>query len=427
MIEQLYQQYLKHRAVSTDTRHIEKGAIFFALKGPNFNANAFAEEALAKGASIVVIDEEKYKTDDRCFLVPDVLQALQQLAIHHRKQLKIPVIGLTGSNGKTTTKELIKAVLSTKYKVIATAGNLNNHIGVPLTLLSIRPEHEIAIIEMGANHVGEIKDLSLIAQPSHGMITNIGKAHLEGFGGFEGVIRAKSELYDFLIKNEGKIFVNSQNDILRNMAKRMKKPLFYPAEGDYYHCEFIEASPFVKINAENGTAITTHLIGEYNFENIAAALCIAKFFDVESYKANQAIESYVPANNRSQIIKKDKLTIILDAYNANPSSMSSALENLNKMPGQPKVVILGSMKELGENSQQEHELIGKQLAKQALDSIYLLGQEFEAAKKYLPHAFHTNDKNTLKAALKESTFNSATVLIKGSRSMGLEDVVEDIN
>jgi len=427
MIEQLYQHYLKYRVVSTDTRHIEKGAIFFALKGPNFNANAFAEEALAKGASIVVIDEEKYKTDDRCFLVPDVLQALQQLAIHHRKQLTIPVIGLTGSNGKTTTKELIKAVLSTKYKVIATAGNLNNHIGVPLTILAIKPEYEIAIIEMGANHIGEIKDLSLIAQPSHGMITNIGKAHLEGFGGFEGVIRAKSELYDFLIKNDGEIFVNSQNDILRNMAKRMKKPLFYPAKGDFYHCEFVEAAPFVKIIAENGTAITTHLIGEYNFENIAAALCIAKFFEVESNKANIAIESYVPANNRSQIIKKDELTIILDAYNANPSSMSSALENLNKMPGQHKVVILGSMKELGENSQQEHEMIGKQLAQQALDSVYLLGQEFEAAIKYLPDAFHTNNKNALKAALKETPFKGATVLIKGSRSMGLEEVVEDIN
>jgi len=426
MVEELYQHFLKTPKISTDTRKIEKGSIFFALKGPNFNANKFAKEALEKGASYVVIDEEEYLLEENCMLVPDVLTTLQELARHHRKQLNIPFIGLTGSNGKTTTKELISTVLSQKYNVLSTKGNLNNHIGVPLTILSITNEHEIAVIEMGANHVGEIQALCEIALPTHGLITNIGKAHLEGFGGFDGVIRAKSELYHHLIKTNGTVWINSQNEILSNMAKRFKDPLFYPAKGDYYHCEFVGASPFVKIQTDN-TVIETNLVGKYNFENIAVALCIGQFFEVPVDKAEDAVRNYTPSNNRSQIIKKGNTTIILDAYNANPSSMASALENLSQMNAEHKAVILGDMKELGENSADEHQKVGELLSKGGLSKVFLFGPEFEAAKSVVSDACFTNDKDILKSEVKKADFKNTVVLIKGSRSMGLEEVVDLIS
>jgi UDP-N-acetylmuramoyl-tripeptide--D-alanyl-D-alanine ligase len=265
MIGRIYKHYLELRSISTDTRKIEAGSLFFALKGPNFNANKLAAEALKKGARLCIVDDPDYANDERCILVEDVLESLQALAKHHRAQLTIPVIGLTGSNGKTTTKELITTALSAKYNVVATSGNLNNHIGV---LLSILPKHEIAVIEMGANHVGEIEFLCSISNPTHGLITNIGKAHLEGFGGIEGVIRGKSELYQHLIKKDSVVWINSSNPILSNMAKRFKAPLFYPAKGDYYHAEFISASPEILLKADNGDEILTHLVGAYNFENI---------------------------------------------------------------------------------------------------------------------------------------------------------------
>ncbi|MEP2771083.1 MAG: UDP-N-acetylmuramoyl-tripeptide--D-alanyl-D-alanine ligase [Fulvivirga sp.] len=423
MVEALYQHFLESRKISTDTRKIEPGSIFFALKGPNFNANEFAAEALEKGASLAVIDEEKYNTDDRFFLVDDVLLALQALANHHRHQLSIPIIGLTGSNGKTTSKELVANVLSKKYKVCATIGNLNNHIGVPLTLLSITEDHKIAIVEMGANHVGEIAALCKIAQPTHGFITNIGKAHIEGFGGFEGIIRGKSELYQHLIQSNGTVWINSQNEILSNMAKRFKNPYFYPAKNDYYHCKLIDASPFVRIETEN-QQIQTQLIGSYNFENIAVALCIGKFFDVPAPDAELAIKEYNPSNNRSQIINKESNTIILDAYNANPSSMEKALENLNTMDANKKAVILGDMKELGESSAAEHEQIGKILSKMSLNQIFLFGPEFEPAKQHLPNAFYTKDKEELSKLIAEENIQDTLLLIKGSRSMGLETILE---
>ena len=285
-VQQLYQKYLECGAVCTDTRQILKGSIFFALKGPTFNANAFAEEALQKGAAFAVVDEPAFAKNERCLLVEDGLKSLQQLASYHRSQLKIPVIGLTGSNGKTTSKELLNAVLRKKYKTFATKGNLNNHIGVPLSILAIDSSVEIAVIEMGANHVGEIAELSTIANPTHGFITNIGKAHTGMFGGFENVIRAKSELYQYLVSNNGQVFINSQNPILKNMAKRFGSPLFYPAHGDYYRAELISADPFVKFKAENGEEVQTQLVGAYNFENIASALCIGKFFGVEAKLAN---------------------------------------------------------------------------------------------------------------------------------------------
>ncbi|MDX1627046.1 MAG: UDP-N-acetylmuramoyl-tripeptide--D-alanyl-D-alanine ligase [Fulvivirga sp.] len=424
MRSKLYQHFLKYPKICTDTRKIEPDCIFFALRGPNFNANEFAEEALEKGASLAVVDQEKFKNGDRYMLVDNVLETLQELAKHHRQRLTIPIIGLTGSNGKTTTKELINAVLSQEYNVYATKGNLNNHIGVPLTILSIRPDHEMAIVEMGANHVGEIQQLCEIAQPTHGMITNIGKAHLEGFGGIEGVIRGKSELYHHLIQNEGEVWINSQNEILSNMAKRFSKPMFYPSKEDFYHCKLLHETPYVVIQTEEGETVTTHLVGKYNFENIAAALCIGKYFKVSSQKAHQAIEAYNPSNNRSQVIKKGDNTIILDAYNANPSSMRSALENLWTVSNKHKVVILGDMKELGEDSEEEHQLVGQMLSEHNLSGIYLLGPEMKAAKNKLPQAFHTEDKKELLSELKNQKFKKTAILIKGSRSMALEEVMD---
>jgi UDP-N-acetylmuramoyl-tripeptide--D-alanyl-D-alanine ligase len=423
-IQNLYQKYRASGKVSTDTRQITPGSVFFALKGEKFNANEFAAEALAKGASYAVIDEPRYATDDRYVVVEDVLAALQKLARHHRDQLNIPFIGLTGSNGKTTSKELLHAVLSKKYKTLATKGNLNNHIGVPLTVLSIDDSIEIAVIEMGANHLGEIAQLCSIANPTHGFITNIGRAHIGMFGGVENIIRAKSELYQHLIQTKGQVFINSQNPILFNMSKRFVKPLFYPGGGDYYHCEFLGADPFLKIRSESGEEIITQLIGDYNFENVAAALCIGKYFEVKSTEANKAISEYSPGNMRSQIVKKGTNTIILDAYNANPSSMSAAIENLATMRAEKKVAIVGDMFELGDDAETEHLAIGKLLAAKQFDAVYLCGSLMRAAVRELPSANYFEKKEDLLNELKKNPLLRATILIKASRGIGLESVVD---
>jgi UDP-N-acetylmuramoyl-tripeptide--D-alanyl-D-alanine ligase len=422
-IASLYQLYLKSGKVSTDTRQIAPGSLFFAIKGPKYNANAFAQEALSKGASYAVVDEKEYVIGEQTILVQDGLTALQQLAMYHRDQLEIPVIGLTGSNGKTTSKELVNAVLSKKYKTLATKGNLNNHIGVPLTILSIDSSVEIAIIEMGANHVGEIALLSSIAMPTHGFITNIGKAHIGTFGGFENIIRGKSELYQHLITQDGVVFINSQNPILANMAKRFKKPLFYPAKGDYYQSQLISADPFIKIETEEGKILNTQMIGSYNFENIAAALCIGNYFGVEPAKAEQAVVEYVPGNMRSQIIQKGTNTIILDAYNANPSSMQAAVESLAGMKAKNKVAILGDMYELEEEAEKEHRTLGKLLQEKKLDRVYLCGTLIRAAKEECPAARHFETRELLIDELKKNPITDSTILVKASRGMGLEGVV----
>jgi UDP-N-acetylmuramoyl-tripeptide--D-alanyl-D-alanine ligase len=423
-IHKLYQKYRESGKVSTDTRQIAPGSVFFALKGDTFNANEFAAEALSKGASLAVVDEAKYAVDERYFLVENSLLALQELARYHRGQLKIPVVGLTGSNGKTTSKELLNAVLSRKYKTYATKGNLNNHIGVPLTLLAIDNSVEIAIVEMGANHVGEIALLCSIANPTHGLITNIGKAHIGTFGGFENIIRAKSELYQHLITTHGQVFINSENEILSNMAKRFAKPLFYPAKGDYYHCELLASDPFLRIKAESGEAITTQLVGGYNFENAAAALCIGKFFGVDSAQANQAVAAYAPGNMRSQILKKGSNTIILDAYNANPSSMTAAIENLAGMKGEKKVAILGDMFELEQEAEAEHRAIGKLLKLKNFSQVYLCGKLMKSAQQELPSALLFEKKEDLMAELKRNPVSGSTILVKASRGIGLETIVE---
>jgi UDP-N-acetylmuramoyl-tripeptide--D-alanyl-D-alanine ligase len=425
-IEKLYQKYSISKTISTDTRQITPDSVFFALRGDRFNANEFAAEAIAKGARYAVIDDEKYRTSDQFILVPDVLETLQKLARYHRDRLNIPVLALTGSNGKTTSKELVNAVLNKKYRTHATKGNLNNHIGVPLTLLSIGADVELAVVEMGANHLGEIALLCGIANPTHGFITNIGKAHIGTFGGFENIIRGKSELFQHLITHGGQVFINSANPVLANMAKRFKDPLFYPSKGDYYHAELVSADPMVKVRAENGEVIETNLIGGYNFENIAAALCIGKYFGVEASQANRAVAAYVPGNMRSQVIKKNSNTIILDAYNANPSSMEAAIVNLATMKARNKVLILGDMFELEGEADKEHQAIGKLIKEKGLTNVYLCGSLFKSALHEIPAAKYFTKKEELISELKQFPLRDATVLVKASRGIGLETIVDHL-
>ncbi len=422
--EKLYEKFLETGKISTDTRQIAEGSIFFALRGDKFNANEFAQQALEKGARYAVVDDSTYAKDPRCILVDDSLKALQELAKYHRTKLTIPVIGLTGSNGKTTSKELLNAVLSKKFKTYATKGNLNNHIGVPLSILSVDKSIEIAVIEMGANHVGEIALLCSIANPTHGFITNIGKAHIGTFGGFENIIRGKSELYQQLIVNNGIVFINSQNTILANMAKRFKNPYFYPATGDYLHVKLLDADPFIRYEDEQRETVQTQLMGAYNFENIAAALCIGKFFGVEATAANKAIADYVPGNMRSQILIKGTNTIILDAYNANPSSMEAAINNLASMKAPRKVAILGDMFELEEEAEKEHRKIGELLNAKNFDKVYLCGRLMQAAKGSHTASQLFEKKELLIEELKKHPIKDSTILVKASRGIGLESIVE---
>ena len=425
-IKELYEKFLESGKISKDTRQIIPGSLFFALKGDKFNANTFAGQALEKGANFAVVDEKEYATDSRCILVDDVLDSLQKLSRYHRDQLTIPVFGLTGSNGKTTTKELLHAVLSKKFKTLATKGNLNNHIGVPLTLLSIDKSIEIAVVEMGANHLNEIAVLCSLANPTHGLITNIGRAHIGLFGSFENIIRAKSELYQHLITHNGTVFINSQNEILANMAKRFKGPLFYPAKGDYYHGDMVGADPFLKIRAENKSEVQTNLIGGYNFENVIAALCVGKYFGVDPNDANEAIKNYRPESMRSQLIEKGSNKIILDAYNANPSSMVAAIENLAAMKADNKVVIIGDMYELEHEAEKEHRAIGHLIQQKKFSNVYLCGKLFRTTAELIPEAKYFESKSALAEELRNRPLSNATILIKASRGIGLETIVEHL-
>ncbi len=426
MIQDLYQKYLNSTGVSTDTRTLRPGNMFFALRGPQFNANEFARKAVESGASFAVIDDPSMHTDSRIILVNDSLQTLQALASLHRDHLKIPIIGLTGSNGKTTTKELINAVLSRKYKTYSTQGNLNNHIGVPITILSINENIEIGIIEMGANKIGDILELCEIAKPTHGFITNIGQAHIEGFGSYEGVLRGKSELYDWLLIHEGIVFINSMDPVLFNMSKRFKDPVFFPGKNDFYHCSLENSKPFIRIRDEKGNEIQTRLIGSYNFLNVATALCIGKYFQVSPEAAKDGIEAYEPRNNRSQLIKKGNNTIILDAYNANPSSMEAALLQLNEMKGQNKVVILGDMFELGDYTQEGHRKIGTLTKKMKLNQVIFCGERMHFAHTENREARYFKSRKELEEFLENHIFENSIILIKGSRAMALENIVDKI-
>ncbi len=425
-MDEIYTRFKECRGVSTDTRSIGQDCLFFALKGPNFNGNKFAAEALEKGAKYVIVDEAK-ETDDRRFMVVDnVLKTLQQLGNFHRNKFNLPVLAITGSNGKTTTKELMYKVLSGSYQTLATQGNLNNYIGVPLTLLRIDNNTEIAIVEMGANQLGDIKELCALAQPTHGLITNIGKAHTQGFGNLEGVIRGKSELFQYLRAQGGAVFINTDDEVLKNMSKRFEKPYTYPGPQDYYSCKLISADPYVELETETGDRIKTRLAGAYNFENLAAALCIGKYFKVPAQAAHQAVSGYVPQDNRSQILYKGSNTIILDAYNANPSSMRVALNNLVQVRAEHRVAILGDMYELGDTSEEEHYQLGLQLTQSGLQHIWLCGELIRPTVKSCPEAQYFSDKQDLIAHLQKNPIEHSIILVKASRAIGLEDVVDYI-
>lgn len=415
-IEQLYELYTKTYLVDTDSRKIRKGSIYFALKGDNFNGNEFAAEALKSGVSYAVIDETEYHKFPNTVLVSNVLETLQKLANFHRKQLTFPIISLTGSNGKTTTKELINAVLSKKYQTTATTGNLNNHIGVPLTLLSMTPKTEIGIVEMGANHLKEIEFLCSIAEPSYGLITNFGKAHLEGFGDFEGVIKAKSELYDFLRLTNGTVFINTDDALQIKQSSGINAVEFNSRD-----IKFVEAGPFVKVQFKN-TIIESNLIGKYNYNNIAVAIAVGNYFSVPETDIKNAIENYIPSNNRSQIIQKGTNKIILDAYNANPSSMHAALENFVQLKDTNKIAFLGDMFELGEESKAEHQKIADLVTSYNFSKVYLIGKAFSTI--HVKNAFVSESFESFKNSTNYSNINNATILIKGSRGMALERLLD---
>lgn len=426
-IDSLYQHFLNYRSVCTDTRSITKDCLFFALKGENFDANSFAAQALNNGAAYAVIDNPDYLTDERCILVADVLTTLQDLARHHRSQLNIPVIGLTGSNGKTTTKELINAVLAEQYKTFATKGNLNNHIGVPLSILSLNNDVEIAVIEMGANHQKEIEFLCEIAQPTHGLITNVGMAHLDGFGGFEGVKKGKAELYAYLKKHQGTALVNHDNAYLLEMsaAAGLNKIIYYGKETDnIVSGQLLKTDPFLEISWSSKTEIhqtTTNLTGSYNFENILAAICIGIFFGLHPEQINQGLSQYQPKNNRSQLTKTERNTVICDFYNANPSSMTAALANISNLNAANKTIIIGDMFELGAASEEQHRLILSQAEKTQVNTLIFIGKQFYAIKGEHGRFFETPAE--AQEFLKKHPLNDSLVLLKGSRGMALEQLL----
>ena len=420
-IEHLHQLFLEFPLVCTDTRKISPNCIFFALKGDNFNGNTYAAQALEKGSSYAIVDEEEFAGHDKAILVNNVLNTLQELSRFHRNYCKAKVIGLTGSNGKTTTKELITAVLSRKYKTIATKGNLNNHIGVPLTLLSITPDTEMAIVEMGANHLKEIEFLCKLAMPDFGYITNFGKAHLEGFGSEEGVIKGKSELYDYLTSHDKSIFFNADDPIQKEKLSNVIKKFGYSQnKSEFFRIKLVGADPFVKISVDD-ILITTQLVGSYNFTNCCAAILIGKYFNVELDEIKRGIENYIPQNNRSQIIKKNGHHIILDAYNANPTSMKAALENFQQLKADYKIAFLGDMFELGKTAENEHQEISNIATNMQFDQVFLIGENFFKTKSDLSK-FKSFDH--LRETLNNKTLKNATILIKGSRGMALERILD---
>jgi UDP-N-acetylmuramoyl-tripeptide--D-alanyl-D-alanine ligase len=427
--EQLYKIYLKNPQICTDTRKITASCLFFALKGDNFDGNKFAQQAIESGAAYAIIDDAKYALHDRFIVVQDVLETLQDLARLHRKQLKIPVIGITGSNGKTTSKELIRSVLSQQFNTFATEGNLNNHIGVPLSILSVTSDCEIAIIEMGANHQQEIAFLCSIAQPSHGMITNIGKAHLEGFGDIEGVRMGKGELYEYLYKSGGIVFLNDDDQTLSNMARErgLVQTVGYGAgENNFVSARLKNSSPCLSIDwnllGQSKHTAFSNLPGIYNFDNICAAICIGVYFNLSPEKINKGIHLYKPLNNRSQILETPNNTIICDYYNANPSSMIVALENLEATEAKSKVMILGDMFELGEESANEHRLILKKALLTKAQRRIFIGEEFYKLRGLEDSEFYKNTSQALEA-LNQHSVKKSTILLKGSRGMKLESLL----
>lgn len=425
-IAELYELYIHHPKITTDSRNCPKGCIFFALKGDKFDGNRYAKEALAAGAVYAVIDNPDYYINERTIVVENALKTLQQLAHRHRKVIGLPVIGVTGTNGKTTTKELLAAVLSTKYNLLYTEGNLNNQIGVPLTLLRLTHDHEMAVIEMGASHPGDIKELVEIACPTYGIITNVGQAHLEGFGSFEQVVKTKGELYDYLRHTKGKIFIKKENRELQEIAKGIEQITYGSEEGVFASGHVVSCNPFLTFDwKQQGKihTVETHLIGSYNLDNVLAAVAVGRYFKIPAERISRAIAAYEPTNNRSQLKSTDKNELIIDAYNANPSSMRVALENFASLSVRPKAVILGDMKELGATSEALHAEVITQLQAASFDRVFLCGPQFSKVGK----EFSTFDtREDLLAYLNQHPLEGYHILIKGSHSMGLEKVAEGL-
>ena len=422
-IEKLYNIYFKNPSVQTDTRKLRSGDLFFALKGPSFNGNEFAQKAIESGAAYAVIDDPAYNIPGKTFLVEDVLTTLQQLAKHHRQQFNIPFIGITGSNGKTTTKELIHAVLSTTFKTYTTEGNLNNHIGVPLTLLKIKSDAQMAVIEMGANHLREIASYCMIALPTHGMITNCGKAHLEGFGSEEGVRKGKGELFDFLRSNKGAAFVMWDYSYLREMCKGISTIITYGTSEADITGNVMHMSEYLAVEFFKGFTgrIQTSLVGAYNLPNVLAAVAVGKYFKVADEKIKHAIENYSPTNSRSQLVQKGSNKVILDAYNANPSSMKAAIENFAKTEGDNKILALGAMAELGKDSIEEHKNLIQEISKYKWKYVLLVGGDFMKTE----HPFKQfNRPADAGEWLKKENIEHTYLLVKGSRSMQMEKVLD---
>lgn len=454
-LENLYALYRQYPCVCTDTRQIRKDALFFCLKGENFDGNTFAAEALEQGAAYVVVDNPQYVLNERCLLVEDVLHTLQQLAHFHRRQLSVPIIGVTGTNGKTTTKELLTAVLSRKYRVTSTQGNLNNHIGVPLTLLSIRPDTEIAVVEMGANHPGEIATLCQWVEPDFGLITNIGKAHLEGFGTYEEIIRTKTALYRSVASRRGMLFVHADDSLLMRQAENLASipdlPSLLPwyldhgfgpdwqagkrnialytygssEEANCQGCLHVDGLylSFDLQAGESSLKVDTRLVGQYNFDNAMAACAVGRFFKVDDTDIMAALQAYTPSNSRSQILEKANVRIVMDAYNANPSSMEQALHNFARVVSERKILVLGDMRELGVNSVTEHQKIVEWIEDAHFMEVFLLGEEF--AKTTAPESWKFKDMESLKQALRVNLDERPVLLlVKGSRGMRMERVLE---
>lgn len=423
-LNELYELFLHHEKITTDSRHCPANSLFFALKGERFDGNQYAAKALEAGAAYAIIDNPEYLSGDRMILVDNVLDCLQQLAHRHRKALGIPVIGITGTNGKTTTKELLASVLATKFNVLATEGNLNNQIGVPLTLLRMNPDHEIAVVEMGASHPGDIDELVHIVAPNYGLITNVGCAHLEGFGSFEGVLHTKGELYDYFRHTNGKIFINQENKDLMGIAHGLEQITYGQHEGAFAVGHVVESNPFLTFDwKQQGKihVVETHLVGAYNIDNVLAAVAVGRYFKIPAERISRAIAAYEPTNNRSQYKKTERNDLIIDAYNANPTSMKAALDNFASLPVHPKAVVLGDMLELGKTSDELHGGIVRQLQAEAFDKVYLCGQHFARTADSFP-SFTTTEE--LIAALRQDKLEGYHILIKGSHSMGLENVVE---
>ena len=420
----LYDLFIHNPQITTDSRNCPKGSIFFALKGDKFDGNQYAGKALASGCVYAVIDNPDYYIGERTILVDNVLKTLQQLAHHHRKVLGLPIIGITGTNGKTTTKELLAAVLSTKFNLLYTEGNFNNHIGVPLTLLRLTHDHEIAVIEMGASHPGDIKELVDIVHPNYGIITNVGRAHLEGFGSFEGVIRTKGELYDYIRRSKGKIFIKKENEYLQSIAKGIEQITYGNGDDAFASGQVVSCDPFLVFNwKQQGKlhTVETHMIGSYNLDNVLAAVAVGRFFKIPAERISRAIAAYEPTNNRSQFKKTENNELIIDAYNANPSSMKVALDNFITMPVQPKAIILGDMRELGPTSDELHAEVVEQIKKGQFDKVFLCGEHFsKVGKEFSPFA----TTEAMVEELRKQPLKGYHILIKGPHSMGLEKLAD---